>query len=169
MSVSEKDRLENIALALRLMMQNLGEPYAWQEHDAKTAKFEPVLRATWDELAERGLVNPRTFDRYELTGSGWIAGLRVIGAFEDDEFRRKAGLLQKALKARIKPENRDQWGSADRTELANETGLSEFFVYDAIDSHLLEALFDIVDAGWADDDEMKNDIDIPPRFGLKRL
>jgi hypothetical protein len=169
MSVSEKDRLDNIELALRLMMQDLGEPYGWQEHDAKTAKFGPVLRTTWEELAERGLVNARTFDRYELTGPGWIAGLRVAGAFEDDEFRRKSGLLQKALKARIKPENRDQWGSADRTELANETGLSEFFVYDAIDSHLLEALFDIVDAGWAEGDEMKNYIDIPPRFGLKRL
>lgn len=169
MSVSEKDRLDNIALALRLMMQDLGEPYEWHEHDAKTEKFEAVLRTTWEELAERGLVKPRTFDRYELTGPGWIAGLRIAGAFEDDDFRRKAGLLQKALKARIKPENRDQWGSADRTELANETGLSEFFVYDAIDSHLLEALFDIVDAGWAKDDEMKNYIDIPPRFGLKRL
>lgn len=169
MSVSEKARLDNIALALRLMMHDLGEPYGWQEHDAKTAKFEPVLRTTWEELAEQGLVNPRTFDRYELTGPGWIAGLKVTGAFEDDEFRRNAGLLQRALKARIKPENRDQWGSADRTELANETGLSEFFVYDAIDSHLLEALFGIVDAGWAEDDEMKNYIDIPPRFGLKRL
>jgi hypothetical protein len=72
MSVSEKARLDNIALALRLMMHDLGEPYGWQEHDA-------------------------------------------------------------------------------------------------IDSHLLEALFGIVDAGWAEDDEMKNYIDIPPRFGLTRL
>ena len=32
-------------------------------------------------------------------------------------------MLQKALKDRIKPENREQWGTADRTELANETGL----------------------------------------------
>jgi hypothetical protein len=116
MSVSEKARLDNIALALRLMMHDLGEPYGWQEHDAKTAKFEPVLRTTWEELAEQGLVNPRTFDRYELTGLGWIAGLKVTGAFEDDEFRRKAGLLQRALKARIKPEN--------RTNGAAPTGLS---------------------------------------------
>ena len=158
-----------MALALRLMMQDLGEPYEWQEHDAKTPKFAAVLCTTWDELAEGGLVKPRTFDRYELTGPGWIAGLRLTGAFEDDEFRRKAGLLQKALKTRIKPENREQWGIADRTELARETGLSEFFVYDAIDSHLLAALFGIVDAAWGEGDAMKNWIDIPPRFGLKRL
>jgi hypothetical protein len=77
--------------------------------------------------------------------------------------------LQSALKARIKPENREQWGMTSRTELAQETGLSEFFVYDTIDSHLLRALFGIIDAGWAKDDAMKNWIDIPPRFGLKHL
>jgi len=158
-----------MVLALRLMMQDLGEPYEWQEHDAKTPKFDVVMRTTWDELAERGLVKPRTFDRYELTGPGWIAGLKIKGLFDDEEFRRKAGLLQKALKARIKPENREQWGMGDRTELAKETGLSEFFVYDAIDSHLLNALFGIIDAAWGEGDGAKNWIDIPPRFGLKSL
>lgn len=29
-----------MALALRVMMRDLGEPYEWQEHDAKTPKFE---------------------------------------------------------------------------------------------------------------------------------
>lgn len=169
MSASEKDRQDNIVMALQLMMQDLGEPYQWQEHDAKMPKFGGVFRTTWDELVELGLVKPRSFDRYELTGPGWIEGLKIIGAFDDDEFRRKAGLLQKTLKARIKPDNREQWGAADRTELARETGLSEFFVYDAIDSHLLGALFGIIDARWAEGDDMKNCIDIPPRFGLKRL
>jgi len=123
MSASEKDRQENMVLALRLMMQDLREPYEWQEHDAKTPKFDAVLRTTWDELAERGLVKPRTFDRYELTGPGWIAGLKSTGLFDDEGFRRKAGPPQKALKMRINPENRDQWGMATRAELANETGL----------------------------------------------
>ena len=31
----------------------------------------------WDELLERGLVRETTFDQYSLTGSGWIAGLKV--------------------------------------------------------------------------------------------
>jgi hypothetical protein len=150
-------------IALRVKMQDLGEPYEWQEHDAKAPKFDAVLRTTWNELTERELVKPRSFDRYELTGPGWIPGLRITGAFDNDEFRRKAGLLQKALKARIKPDKREQSGAADRTELARATGLSEFFVYDAIDSHLLGALFGILEAKWARDDKMK--IDIPPRFG----
>jgi hypothetical protein len=169
MSASEKNRQENMVLALRLMLDGLGEPYEWQEHDAKTPKFATVLRTTWDELAERGFIKAHSFDRYWLRGPGWIAGLKIGGSFDDEGFRRKAGRLQAALKARIKPENREQWGTASRTELANETGLSEFFVYDAIGSRLLHALFGIIDAGWAEGDAMKNWIDIPPRFGLKPL
>src|SRR5258708_19039621 len=141
MSVAEKARKENMVLALRLMMEDLSEPYEWQEHDAKTPKFEKVLRTTWDELVEQELVKARSFNRYELTEPGWIAGLKITGIFDDDDFRRKAGLLQAALKARIKPDKREQWGMADHTEMANETRLPEFFVYDAIDSHLLAALF----------------------------
>jgi hypothetical protein len=169
MSTSDKTRQENMVLALRLLIQDLGQPYEWQEHDAKTPKFAGVLRTTWDELAERGLIKAHSFDRYWLKGPGWIAGLKITGVFDDEGFRRKAGQLQAALKARIKAENRDQWGTASRTELAQETGLSEFFVYDAIDSGLLGALFGTIDAYWGEGDDMKNWIDIPPRFGLKRL
>lgn len=104
-----------------------------------------------------------------LTGPGWIVGLKLTGKFEEPEFRREAGKLQAALKARVKPGNRQQWGGASRTELAREVGLSEFFIYDAIDSHLLRELFGVIDARWSDGDNMKNWIDIPPRLGLNEL
>jgi hypothetical protein len=39
------------------MLLGLGEPYEWQDHDANAAKFEAVLRTSWDELAERGWSN----------------------------------------------------------------------------------------------------------------
>jgi hypothetical protein len=167
MSLSNKEREGNIVLAIRLMMQDLGEPYEWQEHDAATEKFADVHRTTWDELVERGLVKASTFDRYSLTGDGWIAGLKVIGQFDDPNFREKAGKLCRALKARVKDGR--EWGCADRTELASETGLSEFFIYDAIDSHLLREMSNRTDATWSPDDQMKNSIDIPPRFGLPLL
>lgn len=49
MPLSDKQRRDNMSLALELMMQNLGEPYEWQEHDATTQKFAAVYRTTWDE------------------------------------------------------------------------------------------------------------------------
>jgi hypothetical protein len=91
----------------------------------------------------------------------------VIGQFDDRIFRAKAGRLSEALKARVK--NGREWGYATRTELAVETGLSEFFIYDAIDSRLLREMFNRTDATWSPDDQMKNSIDIPPRFGLPLL
>ena len=56
-SLSKKEREENIVLAVRLMMQGLGEPYEWQEHDATTEKFADVYRTTWDDLVESGFVD----------------------------------------------------------------------------------------------------------------
>jgi hypothetical protein len=144
MSLSNKEREENIVLALGLMMRGLGEPYEWQEHYATAEKFADVYRTTWDDLVERRLVKASTFDRYSLTGDGWIAGLKVVGLFDDLNFREKAGKLSKALKARVK--NGREWGYADRTELASEAGLSEFFIYDAIDSYLLREMFNRTDA-----------------------
>lgn len=167
MSLSKKDREENIVMALRLMMQELGEPYEWQEHDSTTEKFAEVYRTTWEEMAERNLVKAHSFCRYWLTGAGWIAGLKVTGQFHNPQFQEKAGRLSRALKAKVKG-GRD-WGSADRTELAGETGLSEFFIYDAIDSRLLRAMFNRIDAAWSEGDKMKNYVDIPPRFGLDPL
>ena len=168
MSLSNRDREDNIVVALRLLMQDLGEPYEWQVHDAGPEKFSDVHHTTWDELVERGLVK-RTFGRYSLTGDGWIEGLKVTGLFDDLNFRKKAGQLSEALKARVKKNGRREWGYADRTELASETGLPEFFIYDAVDSHLLRAMFNTTDAEWAPNDQNKNSIDIPPRFGLPLL
>jgi hypothetical protein len=169
MSGPEKQRRDNMCLAQRLMMQDLGEPYEWQEHDANTPKFAAVDRTTWDELTAQNLVKAGSYHRYRLTGSGWIAGLRLLGKVDDPEFLRIAGTLSAALKARVKASNRQEWGYADRTELARETGLSEFFIYDAISSHLLREIFGIIDASWSYGDDMRNRIDIPPRFGLKIL
>jgi hypothetical protein len=98
---------------------------------------------------------------------GWTEGLKVTGAFDDPEFKEKAGLLSSALKARVK--GRQQPELADRNDIADETGLDEYFVYNTIDSHLLRELFDQIDAYWAPDDWMKNTIKIPTGFGLRIL
>jgi hypothetical protein len=74
-------------------------------------------------------------------------------------------IVGQPLKRRV--DGREHDARADRTELAQQTGLAEGFIYDAIDSHLLRHLFGIVDAHWAPDDRMNNYIDIPIDFGHK--
>src|SRR5438309_12024306 len=100
MSLSDTDRKRNIDLALTLLMQGLGSPFDWQEHDSTEAKFSGVHRTTWDELLERGFVRATTFDRYILTPSGWIEGLKLSGTFQSAGFKEKTGRLSKALKDR---------------------------------------------------------------------
>jgi hypothetical protein len=75
----------------------------------------------------------------------------------------KAGRLSAALKRYVKGRRED--GGTTRQGLATDSGLDEAFVYDAIDSHLLQELFGTVDASWAPEDQMKNYIDIPLDFG----
>jgi hypothetical protein len=167
MSICNEDWENNIPQALHLMMHDLDSPFDWQEHDSTEAKFAGIHRTTWDEMIGRGLVRATTFDRYVLMPRGWIEGRKITGAFDDPAFKAKAGRLSGALKNRIKGRHDPQ--DADRNEIANETGLDEYFVYDAIDSHLLRELCNQIDAHWAPDDRNKNLIEIPAGFGLDIL
>jgi hypothetical protein len=165
MTLSKVDRTDNVRFALRLTLENLTpeRPYAWQEFDAETEPFTEILPTTWMALVREGLIAATSFNRYELTASGWIMALKVTRRFNTPEMERNAGRLAAALKRRVDGRKHD--GNAERTELAQETGLEEAFIYDAIESHLLRHLFGIVDAHWAHDDQMKNYIDIPIDFG----
>src|SRR4051794_12893584 len=91
MSLSDTERKRNIDLALTLLMQGLGSPFDWQEHDSTEPKFSGVHRTTWDELTERGFVRATTFDRYVLAPPGWIEALKLTGTFDSAAFKAKAG------------------------------------------------------------------------------
>jgi hypothetical protein len=151
MSLSDSKRQSNINVALTLIMQQLGAPFDWQEHDSTEAKFSGVHRTTWDELTQRGFARATTFERYILTPRGWIEGLKLTGTFGSADFKAKAGKLSKALKDRVK--GRHEPELVDRNEIAEEAGLDEYFVYEAIDGHLLRELFEQIDAHWALDDK----------------
>jgi hypothetical protein len=167
MTLSKEERVENVALALSLMLLNLSpaRPYAWEEFDGDIEPFNLILTTTWSVLCSKGLVKPNGMGRYQLTSSGWIEALKITGRFDSTDAQQQAGKLAAGLKRHI--DGRTQDGRVDRTELAQETGLEEAFVYDAVDSHLLQHLFGIMDAQWAPDDRMNNWIEIPVDFGHK--
>ena len=165
MTASKSDRIDNLELALRLMLENLpaDRPYEWEQLDGDTAAFSAVFPTTWKALSRRGFVKQLSFNSYRFMPEGWIEALRVTGLFTSQDLQEKAGKLSAALKKRIKGRQDDVLVS--RTELANETGLTESFVYNAIDSHLLLQLFGRIDAHWAPGDHMKHYIEIPVEFG----
>jgi hypothetical protein len=165
MTLSKLDLIDNLELALRLMLESLpaNRPYEWELLDGDTAPFSPVFPTTWKALSRKGLVKEFSFNRYRFTPAGWIEALKVTGRFASRDLKEKAGKLSAALKKRVKGRREDCLVS--RTELANETGLSESFVYDAIDCHLLRHLFGSIDAYWAPGDQMNNYIEVPIDFG----
>ena len=163
-TISTSDRLDNISLALRLILDNLtaGRPFASTLLDSDSPAFSSILPTTWKALVRRGFLEEIEFTQYYLIPAGWIEALKVTGTFKTPEMQEKAGKLSEALYKRVK--GRQAGNFADRTELAAETGLPESFIYDAIESRLLFHLFGRIDATWAPDDHMKNIIDIPIDF-----
>ncbi len=164
MTLSKDDRYKAADRALRLMLPELpaDRPYDWGEIDGDREPFVTVHPGTWRDLIRRGLVKGRGFNCYELTGPGWISALKVSGKFDSDEFKKDAGKLSAALKKRVKGRRADD--KVTREELEKETMLSESFIYNAIDSHLLYHLFKCRDAHWAPDDKMKHWIEVPLDF-----
>ncbi len=149
------------------MLQELptDRPYDWVFFDGDEEPFSAVHPTTWRELERRELVRPWTFNRYGLTGPGWIAALKTAGQFDSRELKENAGRLSAALKGRV--EGRKTDALVQREELERETGLPESLVYDAIDSHLLLHLFNRRDAQWAPDDSMNHWVLVPIDFDLK--
>lgn len=166
-TLSKEQRVENLALALSLMLLNLSpaRSYAWEEFDGDIEPFNLILATTWSALCSQGLVKPNGMGRYQLTSSGWIKALKITGRFDSNDTQQQAGKLAAGLKRHI--DGRTQDGRVDRAELAQETGLEEASVYDAVDSRLLQHLFSIIDAQWAPDGRMNNWIDISVGFGHK--
>ena len=139
-------------------------PFEWQVLDAQDGAFADVLPTTWREIARRAYVTELPYRGFRLTGNGWIAGLKATGIFEQSAFREQAGVLARTLKASVKGRHDD--ALVDRETLACAAGLSEAWVYNAIESRLLSHLFDRLDASWAPDDGMKYYIVVPLDFGL---
>ncbi len=168
MSKSPEDREQNRGLALHLMLEHLpaDRPYEWELVDGDVEPFSAVYPTTWRELTHRGLVKPFPFDRYLLTGNGWIEALQVTGELQSDALLEKAGRLSAALKNCVKATGRHADALVHRTKLSEETGLPWAWIYNAIDSLLLQHLFRQRGASWAPDDQMKDYILVPLEFGL---
>jgi len=130
------------------------------------ADLKAVFPTTWTELEKCGLIepsHPKGPVAYRLTGAGWVEGLHLSDRWGAQDFLQKAGTLSRMLKSYIKPENRGQDALVLRPDICQNSGLSEGFIYNAIESHLLRSLFDKTDACW---DDVKSRVLIPGSFGL---
>jgi hypothetical protein len=168
MTLSKEARLDNMHLALRLMMAELGEQAIDKGlFDPTQPPFDQVYPTTWQELNDRGLIETHHFIgavNYELTGEGWLQGLISTRRVQDPTFVRRLEQLSAAMKAQVKGRHYDAFVYID--SLAAAAGLSVDFVFNAVESHLLRRHFRRKDAGWEYAGRL---IRIPLDFGMEPL
>lgn len=132
--------------------------------DLDDPRFESILATTWEELEEALCVERVQWD-YRLTAYGWLKALEAAGRLGDPDMKENLGKLSAAMKRRCEDGGRHRDGTTIQ-ELAEETGFSEDWIYNVVESHLIRECLNRVDCGWEPGDDMKNYVMIPTRFGL---
>ncbi len=168
MTISRNEQLENIGLAWRLILAELGgRAISEAFFDPQAPSFKDVLATTWKELCDqRWLEELEIYGHahYRLTGSGWMELLFRSGEGERPELRDSATKLSRALKAHVKGRHEDV--TVELSRLAHESGLSPAWVSNAIESNLLESLHGRRGVQWVDRGTL---VKIPLNFGIELI
>ena len=163
MSHSEETRIKNAELALKLLVEDLGEERiygAW--FPADEPPLDVIFRSTWEYLQRQGYVRrcPGLKDEYVLTPSGWLKGLELTGALRSEETLQKVQQLMAGLAEYVK----DRKEGFDLIEtIAGKVGLAKGFVHNIIASCYIEQV--LARQGAELDSEQGHAIRIPSDFG----
>lgn len=155
----------NIELALKLMMEELGDDIIYHEFDITVPPYsDRIYPTTWKALEDSYLISvPDVINRpfRELTGYGWLEGLRITGQIEEDELKKRAGRVMRALKDSLGGRNENAYVSTD--SIASDSGTSDGFVFNVVESQFIENVFRRTGAKW--EDRRKTTILVPIDFG----
>ena len=153
----------DLTRALQLLLRQLGDrKINIFSFDPTIPPFCSVAEATWTELRDMNYVHSAlNSSGYCLTGSGWLRALQRAGATRNRDFDRDsekllASINKLAKRARL----------ATLKALAQDSGLPENWIYNAIESNLLEVHYGRKGANWARGFEGTM-IYVPRGFGTK--
>jgi hypothetical protein len=134
--------------------------------ESTDGEFSGILQTTWELLEEKCWIEQLRNNEYRLKARGWIEALRATGALCDSAMKDSLGKVCARIKARCVTGTGRHRAGATVHEVAAETGLSEAYIYNVVDAHLIRECFGQVDCEWEPGDEqMKTNIMIPARFG----
>jgi len=164
MSLAREGRPTDEAAALQLMLQNLGDRRISDcLFDVAQAPLNVVPQAIWLDLQENSYVeHSRDSRHYILTGRGWLRALQESRATQDKTFRRTVSNLIEAIKKHFKGGHVGRMVSPQT--LAQESGIPENWIYNAVESNLIEGEFQKRGIVWANGFEGKL-IHVPAAFG----
>lgn len=165
-------RTADIQNALRLMVEALGdEPLNGVAFYPAEPRFNDLLNTTWRELLDQGFIEDRgekPGPSFRLTPQGWLAGLHLTGALEQDGTRARAITIRRALKEHVKGRQAHYDALIDVRQLAEELQLPVGWVWNAMRANLLSAVFpDHLMNATLDSRQLL--VKIPPTFDMQDL
>lgn len=171
MTLSDGVRFAEMDRALARTLEDTREgAFDSMRCEPESERFRDIPQTTWLEMESLGYVRAAHAigsPGYVLTGEGWIAALRGLGALESDDLRARAVALRAALKDLVK--GRPLNGVVTNYhELAARTGLPFEWIANALRARLLQRLWpgDHLDIAM---EHRGRVIRVPARFGAKRL
>jgi hypothetical protein len=172
MTISKELRREQIVLCLRRMLARVGDDDFLETtmFDVTDPAFADLLRTTWIELLELGLVQRDrvTAERYLLTHAGWITALKITGLINDPALLERCQILVRTLKASVKGRDHGRDALLSDHELAAATRLPMPWLFNAMKARLLREMFpkDKMNARW---DSNSRCFRVPQTFGMDVL
>jgi hypothetical protein len=164
MSLSKEARAAECGTVLESMLAALGASAIDESlFDPEHPPFRDSHSTTWDELAGQGWIEELE-GTYRLTGTGWLGALRLTKQLGDQRFLDSVGRALGAMKAHIKASGRKNAALVPLKQIAGEAGLPEGFVYNLIESRLVEEHHGRTGAKWRDKGRM---ILIPRDFNIE--
>jgi len=168
MSISRKQRIENMDNALLLFFEAIG-PQSLRMFfiNRRDARYEDVLPTTWIDLVEQGYISDSRMRPFDvLTTKGWTACLRLKGILGSPQFDKILGTLCASLKGHL--DGRGQSVLVNVVTVANNTKIPEAMISNIIDARLIELLLNRRGVDWQPKMEGKLII-VPGNFGHERL
>lgn len=141
MTLSAQDRIRSVELAIRLMMEELGDlGIGTFLADVEDEKYAGVYGTAWHDLELAGLVRPRRSAKktwYQLTGRGWLRGLELTNALEGA--REKTGRVMRECKRHV--EDRQDTALVPSWEIAVAADVSNSFIENVVKSDFIRSVF----------------------------
>ncbi|MBI1955635.1 MAG: hypothetical protein HYS38_04510 [Acidobacteria bacterium] len=100
-------------------------------------EFENIIQTTWTDLCdEKWVEKAEAPGHYRLTGLGWLQALRITGQIREEEFRERLSRTFASMKSYVK--GRKGPAVVKRGELAKKAGVPEGWLFNVIESRLIE-------------------------------
>jgi hypothetical protein len=170
MTIADTDRRNDAEKLLGALLEALGDDAIdLRLFDPDSPEFGGFLKTSWSELETSEFVAstpvPPGFV-YRLTPTGWVEALVRRGFLDDEHIKDRLASLAAALKRKVK--GRVVSAVVDLDTLARESRIPTGWIFNAVDSRLLNRVHRRRDAFWLGGGRGRLVV-VPTDFGMTQI